>query len=182
MCSSDLWPATGERLNRASFEKYSKQGGLVAIHSNTEPMVLAAIASPLTMIASDAVLEHGIGHPRAAGTFSRVLGRYVREQKALTLTEAIRKMTLLPAQRLEKRAPVFRSKGRLRSGMDADVTIFDPATVIDRSTYREPALPPVGISWVLVNGVPVVARGKAVDGVAPGRPMRAPVGGAPAAK
>jgi hypothetical protein len=176
------WPATGERLNRASFEKYSKQGGLVAIHSNTEPMVLAAIASPLTMIASDAVLEHGIGHPRAAGTFSRVLGRYVREQKALTLTEAIRKMTLLPAQRLEKRAPVFRSKGRLRSGMDADVTIFDPATVIDRSTYREPALPPVGISWVLVNGVPVVARGKAVDGVAPGRPMRAPVGGAPAAK
>ena len=57
-----------------------------------------------------------------------------------------------------------------------------PATVIDRSTYREPALPPVGISWVLVNGIPVVARGKAVDGVAPGRPMRAPVGAPPTAK
>lgn len=174
------WPATGERLNRASFEKYTKQGGMVAIHSNTEPMVLAAIASPLTMIASDAVLEHGIGHPRASGTFSRVLGRYVREQKALTLMDAIRKMTLLPAQRLEKRAPVFRNKGRLRSGMDADVTIFDPATIIDRSTYREPTLPSVGISWVLVNGTPIVARGKPVEGVTPGRPMRAPIGNAPA--
>jgi hypothetical protein len=173
------WPSTGERLNRETFEKYTKQGGMVAIHSNTEPMVLAAIASPLTMIASDAVLEHGIGHPRASGTFSRVLGRYVREQKALTLMEAIRKMTLQPAQRLEKRAPVFRNKGRLRSGMDADVTIFDPATIIDRSTYREPTLAPVGISWVLVNGVPVVARGTVVDGVAPGRPMRAPIGAAP---
>jgi dihydroorotase len=88
--------------------------------------------------------------------------------------EALRKMTLLPAQRLEARVPALRQKGRLKVGADADITIFDPATVIDRSTYREPALPPVGIQHVLVNGVPVVANGLGVAGVMPGKAVRAP--------
>ncbi|HKR07592.1 MAG TPA: amidohydrolase family protein, partial [Gemmatimonadaceae bacterium] len=107
------------------------------------------------------------------GTFSRVLARYVRETKSLTLMEAIRKMTLMPAQRLEQRVPPMRNKGRLRVGADADITIFDAARVMDRSTYREPSLPPIGIHHVIVNGVPVVRDGKPVDGVAPGRPVRA---------
>jgi dihydroorotase len=100
----------------------------------------------------------------------------VRETHALSLMDAIRKMTLMPAQRLSARVPAMNQKGRLSVGADADITIFDAATVLDRSTYREPSLPPVGIQHVIVNGVSVVANGLAVDGVAPGKAVR---GGAP---
>jgi dihydroorotase len=167
------WPRTGERLNRETFERYSRIGGPVVVHTNTEQMVAAAITSPLTIIASDAYWQNGTGHPRTTGTFSKVLGRYVRETHSLSLMEAIRKMTLMPAQRLEARVPAMRQKGRLRVGADADITIFDPATVVDRSTYREPSLSPVGIQHVIVNGVSVVANGQAVEGVAPGKAVRA---------
>jgi N-acyl-D-aspartate/D-glutamate deacylase len=169
------WPRTGERLNRESFAKYSAVGGPVVVHGNSEEMVVAAISSPLTIIGSDAYWQDGTGHPRTTGTFSRVLGRYVRDAHALTLMEALRKMTLMPAQRLEARVPAMRRKGRLTMGADADITIFDTATVMDRSTYREPSLPPVGIQYVLVNGVPVVSHGQAVVGVTPGRAVRVPV-------
>jgi N-acyl-D-aspartate/D-glutamate deacylase len=168
------WPPTGERLNRESFERYSRTGGPVVVHTNTGPMVAVAIASPLTIIASDAYWQNGTGHPRTTGTFARVLGRYVRESHSLSLMDAISKMTLMPAQRLESRVPAMRQKGRLRVGADADITIFDAATVLDRSTYREPSLSPVGIQHVIVNGVSVVANGRAVEGVAPGKPVRAP--------
>ena len=168
------WPPTGERLNRESFERYGRIGGPIVIHTNTEDMVTVAITSPLTNVASDAYWQGDTGHPRTTGTFAKVLGHYVRETHALSLMDAIRKMTLMPAQRLEARVPAMKQKGRLRVGADADITIFDPATVIDRSTYRQPSLPPSGIQHVLVNGVSVVANGQAVDGVAPGRAIRAP--------
>ncbi len=166
------WPPTGERLNRESFERYALIGGPVVIHTNTEQMVAVAINSPLTIIASDAYWQNGTGHPRTTGTFARVLGRYVREAHSLSLMEAIRKMTLMPAQRLEARVPAMRQKGRLRVGADADITIFDPLTVVDRSTYREPSLSPVGIQHVIVNGVSVVANGRAVESVTPGKAVR----------
>ncbi|HJQ66808.1 MAG TPA: amidohydrolase family protein [Gemmatimonadales bacterium] len=166
------WPPTGERLNRESFERYSRIGGPVVIHTNTEEMVTVAISSPLTIIASDAYWQNGTGHPRTTGTFAKVLGRYVRETHSLSLMDAIRKMTLMPAQRLERRVPALRQKGRLRVDADADITIFDPRAVLDRSTYREPSLPPVGIQHVIVNGVSVVANGQAVQGVAPGKAVR----------
>jgi dihydroorotase len=169
------WPPTGERLNRASFDRYTRIGGPIVIHTNTEPMVAAAITSPLTIIASDTYWQNGMGHPRTTGTFAKVLGRYVRESHALSLMDAIRKMTLMPAQRLVARVPAMGQKGRLQVGADADITIFDAAHVIDRSTYREPSLPPVGIQHVIVNGVSVVANGRAVEGVAPGKPVRAPI-------
>ncbi len=167
------WPKTGERLTRESFQTYRKMGGPVVLHTNTEEMVAAAVNSPLTMIASDSYWENGTGHPRTSGTFSKVLGRYVREARSLTLMEAIRKMTLMPAQRLESRVAAMKTKGRLRAGADADITIFDAARVIDRSTYREPGLAPVGIRHVIVNGVAVVLNEQLVEGVAPGRAMRA---------
>ena len=169
------WPSTGERLTRESFDRYRKIGGPVVLHTNTEDMVAMAVASPLTVIASDAYWENGIGHPRTTGTYSKVLGRYVREARALTLMDAIRKMTLMPAQRLEARVPALKTKGRLRVGADADIAVLDAATVLDRSTYREPALPPAGIHHVIVNGVPVVAHGRPVAGGAPGRAVRAPI-------
>jgi Amidohydrolase family len=169
------WPATGERLTRQSFEHYRQKGGLVVIHGVPEEAVRVAIASPLTMIASDGVLENGIAHPRNAGTYARILGRYVREEGLLSLKDALRKMTLMPTQRLERRVPGIKDKGRLRVGADADITIFDPDRIIDRATYRDPSAPSAGIQFVLVNGAVVVANGQLSEGAARGRPIRAPV-------
>ena len=169
-----LWPATGEHLTKESFLRYRKQGGMVILPGNTPENVHAAVVSPLTMIASDGYLAKGQGHPRTAGTYALVLGRYVREEKALDLMTALRKMTLMPAQRLEKRAPVFKDKGRIRVGADADITVFDANRVIDKATYEKPLQYSEGIQFVLVNGVPVVKDGRLVDGVFPGRAARAP--------
>jgi N-acyl-D-aspartate/D-glutamate deacylase len=168
------WAATGERLTKETFAEYRKTGGMVAVFSMTEEIVSAAIKSPVTMVASDGILEKGKGHPRTAGTYSRVLGHYVREQGTLSLMDAITKMTLMPAQRLERRVPSMRSKGRIRIGADADLTIFDPQSIIDQSTFQEPAKYAAGIRFVLVNGVLIVKDGELQSNVYPGRPIRAP--------
>ncbi len=161
------WAATGERLTAESFGRYRRQGGMVAIHSIPEAMVKLAMQDPAVMIASDGILENGKGHPRAAGCYARVLGRYVREQHALSLMDAVRKMTLQPAERLG-----LQNKGRLRIGADADVTIFDPARVTDRATFEEPAQYSEAILHVLVNGVLVVKDGVLDDKVKPGLGVR----------
>lgn len=166
--------SNGERLTRATFTANRKPGAFVILFLNTPEMEALAITSPLTAIASDGRIANGKGHPRTAGTSGRVLGHYVRETSQLTLMEAIRKLALLPAQTLEERAPMFKHKGRIKVGADADLTIFDPATVSDRSTYQQPALPSVGFRHVLVNGVPVVVDGVLRDGTFPGRGARAP--------
>jgi dihydroorotase len=88
---------------------------------------------------------------------------------------ALRKMTLMPAQRLQKRAPIFKGKGRLREGADADITVFDPLRIIDKATFEDPLQYSAGIQFVLVNGTPVVSKGELVEGLFPGRPARAPV-------
>src|ERR1700720_157734 len=170
------WAATGERLTAETFEKYRKQGGVVVIHSIPEESARIAVANPIVMIASDGMGITGAKvHPRGQGTFSRVLGHYVREEKALDLMTALRKMTLMPAQRLEKRAPNFKDKGRIRVGADADITIFDPARVIDKATFEEPLQYSEGIPFVLVNGVLVVKDSQLVAGAHPGRAARAPI-------
>jgi dihydroorotase len=170
------WAATGERLTAETFEKYRKEGGIVVIHSIPEGAARTAVADPIVMIASDGMPITGAKvHPRGQATFSRVLGHYVREEKALDLMTALRKMTLMPAQRLEKRAPVFKDKGRIRVGADADITVFDSARVIDKATFDEPLQYSEGIPFVLVNGVAVVKDGQLVQGVRPGRAARAPI-------
>ena len=161
------WAATGERLTAETFARYRKQGGMVAVHSIPEDIVKLAMANPMVMIASDGILDHGKGHPRAAGTYCRVLGRYVREEHALTLMDAIRKMTVMPADRLG-----IKTKGRLAVGADADISVFDPARVIDRATFENPAQYSSGMVYVLVNGVPVVSKGNLVEGIAPGKGLR----------
>lgn len=119
-------------------------------------------------------IENGRGHPRTSGTYSKVLRKYVREERALTLMDALRKMTIDPARRLEARVPAMAAKGRIRVGADADLTIFDPATVIDRSTYQDVAIPTAGIPFAIVGGEVVVDRGR-VTAARPGRPIRAPL-------
>jgi hypothetical protein len=102
----------------------------------------------------------------------------VRDAHVLPLAEALRKMTIMPAQRLERRVPAMKRKGRIQAGADADLIVFDPARIADRSTYEKPAVASIGMVHVLVNGVPVVADSRLVEGVAPGRAVRAPAAGA----
>lgn len=170
------WSQTGEKLTAETFEKYRKEGGAVVIYSIPESAAREAVRNSIVMIGSDGMPITGAKvHPRGQGTFSRVLGHYVREEKSLDLMPALRKMTLMPAQRLEKRAPAFRDKGRIRVGADADITIFDPAAIIDKATFEDPLQYSAGISFVLVNGVPVLMDGKLVENVFPGRAARAPI-------
>src|ERR1017187_5384218 len=161
------WALTGERLTAESFARYRKQGGMVVIHSIPEAVVRTAIMNPLVMIASDGIMQEGKGHPRAAGTYARVLGRYVREQHAMDLMDALRKMTVMPADRLG-----LKSKGRLAVGADADITVFDPARVADRATFDRPAQYSEGIPYVLVKGTLVVKDGEIDESALPGRGVR----------
>ncbi|HYL62906.1 MAG TPA: amidohydrolase family protein [Candidatus Methylomirabilis sp.] len=170
------WAETGERLTAETFEAYRKKGGIAVIHSIPEEAARTAVANPIVMIASDGMPITGTKvHPRGQGTFSRVLGHYVREEEALGLMLALRKMTLMPAQRLERRAPMFKDKGRIRVGADADITVFDAERVIDKATYEDPLQYSQGIQFVFVNGVAVLMNGQLVDGLFPGKPARAPI-------
>ncbi len=166
--------STGERLTRKTFGEARARGGTVITHGRSEAQTRAAIVSPLTMVASDGFIENGRGHPRTSGSYAKVLGKYVREERALTLMDALRKMTIEPARRLEARAPAMAAKGRIREGADADLTIFDPATVTDRATYEDATIPSAGIPFVVVGGQVVVDRGQ-VTTARPGRAVRAPI-------
>jgi N-acyl-D-aspartate/D-glutamate deacylase len=171
---SDLmWVATGERLTEESFNRYRKQGGAVILFTNTEEMVRVAMSDPNVMIASDGLLSNGAGHPRSAGTYARLLGVCVREQKALTLMEAVRRASLAPAQRLEAFTPQMKNKGRIKVGADADIDVFDPTQVIDKSTYQKPAQYSYGFREVLVGGTFVVRDGKLNETELPGQAIRA---------
>jgi N-acyl-D-aspartate/D-glutamate deacylase len=167
--ASMLWPPTGERLTRESFLRYRAQGGFVAQFNNTEEMVRLAISNPMVMIASDGISEH----PRSAGTYARVLGKYVRQDQALTLMDAIRKASLLPAKRLETMSPQMSQKGRIKPGADADLAVFDPATVIDKSTFEKPRVASEGFRYVLVGGTFVVRDGKLQSAAHPGQGIHA---------
>jgi N-acyl-D-aspartate/D-glutamate deacylase len=162
-------PDTGERLTQERFDVLhaSPDPRQVLIFLNTERMVDQVITNPLVMIASDG--DHG--HPRNAGTYSRILAHYVRELGTLTLPDAIRKMSLMPAERLAKSTPAAQRKGRLQEGADADVIVFDPKTVADRATYQSPEKPSTGMRFVLVGGTLLIDQGKLVPNTYPGRAL-----------
>jgi dihydroorotase len=174
--SNILWPATGERLTAETFAKYRQQGGLAVIFMIPDSAADQAYRDRDVMVASDGGFEiqngQPIGHPRSAGTHARILGRFVRERHVISLMDAVRKMTLLPAKRLERVDADMKHKGRVQPGADADLVVFDPAKVIDRATFEKPAQYSDGIVHVLVNGTFVLRGSNLVPGVAPGKPVR----------
>lgn len=162
---------TFENAAEVAMELQAKGGCSTIYHSINEADVERVMRSPYTMIASDGdapALGEGSPHPRSYGTFPRVLGRYVREKRVLRLEEAVQKMTGLPAARLR-----LTGRGTLRTGMAADIVIFDPSTVGDRSEFAKPHQYSVGIRDVLVNGVPVL-RGGTMTGEKPGEVLFGP--------
>jgi dihydroorotase len=165
------WVATGERLTAATFAERRKEGGVIIAHVIPDASVDAA--SPIPDDGSDVPFVNG-----RAGLVARNIRprpRPLCEKKALTLMEALRKMSLMPARRLEAVVPEMKDKGRIRIGADADLTIFDADRVIDRATFAEPAQPSAGIVHVLVNGTVVVRNEQLVAGDTPGQPIRRPV-------
>jgi N-acyl-D-amino-acid deacylase len=157
--------ARAEGISAADlFSKIIRDGGADVIgHSMTEEDVLTFYRQSWVMVASDGGIAND--HPRGAGTFPRVLGRFVREKKLMPLEEAIRKMTSLPARRVG-----LSDRGRIAPGMNGDLVLFDPAKVIDRSTFEEPRKLAEGIVWVSVNGQAVWEGGR-VTGARPGRAL-----------
>lgn len=165
-------PDTGEHLTKERFEELhnSNQQQWVLVFANTLEMIDKTIPNPLIMIASDGAE----GHPRNAGTYSRVLAQYVREKKTLTLMEALRKMTLMPAQMLERSTLEAKRKGRVQEGADADLVVLDPQTITDRSTFEKPMEPSAGVHYLIVGGATLIDDGKMVEGVFPGRAIVGP--------
>jgi N-acyl-D-aspartate/D-glutamate deacylase len=165
-------PDTGEHLTKERFEELhnSSTTRWMLVFANTQEIVDEVIPHPLVMIASDGIESH----PRNAGTYSRVLAQYVREKGTITLMDALRKMTLMPAQMLERSTPAARQKGRLQEGADADVVVFDPGTISDRATFEKPMEPSVGVRYLVVGGALVVDEGKVVPDVFPGRAILGP--------
>jgi N-acyl-D-aspartate/D-glutamate deacylase len=167
-----VWAATGERLTRETFIKYRQQGGIIIHLGGPDSLLYPIFRDTMVMVASDAVpYVENRGNPRLAGTFARVLGRYARDARLMSMMEALRRMTIMPAQRLEASVPQMRRKGRIGVGMDADIVVFDSARIIDRATVEEPAQYSAGFVHVLVNGVPVV-RGEKLVETFPGRAIR----------
>jgi len=167
---SDLMiPNTGERLTKERFEQLhaSPKPQAIIIFNNKQEVVDEVMSNPLTMIASDGFP----GHPRNGGTFAKVYSQYVHDRRTMTLMDAIRKMSYTPAVRLEKSTAAARKKGRLQTGADADVVVFDPEKFRDQSTFEKPDVPSTGVRYLLVNGTLVIDGGTIIEGIAPGRAL-----------
>jgi dihydroorotase len=175
---SDIFVAeTQEQLTEERFYELRAQDEPLSVQTEfiPEEEMIMGLESPLGIVSSDGGgLVDGRGHPRSVGTFGRFLGRFVRDLEVVDWMEGIRKITLLPAERLEKAIPRMEKKGRLQIGMDADVTVFDPASIRERATYAEPAQMTAGVSHVIVNGMVVLDDGVIVEGAVSGEWLRHP--------
>jgi hypothetical protein len=196
MPSSLTYAPTGERVASADRLRELRRdhpGGLAIIRLLDENdaadrgLLMRSLTFPGAVVASDAMPLTWVGpadplawppngaitHPRTAGTFSRAVRLLICGDEPLGLTEALSKCSLQPARLLEARVPAMRRKGRLAAGADADVLVFDPATLTDQATYTDSTRPSAGIRHVLVNGTFVVRDGSIVADARPGRPVRA---------
>jgi N-acyl-D-aspartate/D-glutamate deacylase len=163
---------TGERLTASTFARYQPDNPLTAAYAIPESEVREALRADWVMLGSDSILEPGDhNHPRSTGCFARAIGRYTRDLQVLDLVSALAKATILPARLTERGAPAMRRKGRLQIGADADVTIFDPATLADRSTIEQPGVESEGVRFVLVAGQVVRDPTGNKQDVRPGAPI-----------
>ena len=168
---------TSERLTAQTFDAAYESNSLTAAFAMSPSDVELPMQADFVMIGSDAILERSHNnHPRSTGCFSRVLGRYVRERGVIDLPTALSKMTIQPARLLERRCPDLRRKGRLGIGADADITVFDPAAVIDRSTIENPAQESAGIRWVVVEGRVALSPDGPRAEIPNGRGLRSDIG------
>jgi len=163
------WQDTGERLTEETFNRYRKEGGVVIIHLMKEEWIRAQLADPRVMVASDGMPYAPGAHPRSAGTFSRFIGRYVRDQELMSLMSGLAKVTLMPAERLGSIAPQMKRKGRIQIGSDADITVFEYEDIIDTADFESELSYSEGVQYVIVNGQFVVWDGELVEGARPGK-------------
>lgn len=168
------WVATGEWLTKETWDKYMAEqpGGMINHHYLKEEWVIKGLKWPRMMISTDALPAVDLDiltNPNVAGTFSRVLGRYVREQQVLSLSDALAKLSLYQAQWLEQASDVFKKKGRLQVGSHADIVVFDPVTISANADYGKPYEPPTGLHHVIVGGRHIVKNGERLEGRYPGK-------------
>jgi N-acyl-D-aspartate/D-glutamate deacylase len=162
-----------ELMTSETFAKYRRQGKLVVAYAIPDEDNVRALQAPYVMIGSDAILEPGYNnHPRASGCFSRVFAVYVRDKHVLSLRDAIARMTILPAHRIEQSCEAMKRKGRVQVGADADIVVFDPATISDRATVAHPELTSTGIRYVLVSGSVVIDERGLHKSIRAGTPLR----------
>ena len=159
------WEATGERLTGETFERYRRERGTVILHFMQEEWIETALGNDWVIVASDGMPYAPKAHPRTAGTYSRVLGRYVRERGTLDLMTALLKMSLLPADRVASMSEQMGRKGRIQVGADVDIMVLDPDTVIDTATFEGGLSFSEGVVHTMVNGVFVVRDGETVEGL-----------------
>lgn len=170
---------TPQRLTEETFDAAFRDNKLTAAFAIPAEDIETALRADFVMVGSDAILERPHNnHPRSTGCFSRLLGHYVRGLGVIDLMTGLSKITIQPARLLEGRCPDLRRKGRLGIGADADITVFDPAMVIDRSTIENPAQRSAGIEWVLVEGTMVKNPAGTVEAARPGRGLRSDIGSA----
>lgn len=177
------WTATGEWLTEETFAKYQAEqpAGMINHHYVKEDWMETALRWPRMMASSDvtpALSRDVMANPNLSGTFTRLLGHYVRDRKLFDLSEGLARTSLFQAQWLETVAPVFAKKGRLQEGADADIVIFDADTVQANATYGKPYVAPTGLTHVIVGGTVVVADGEVIEGRLPGKRIMS--GAAPA--
>ena len=184
------------RLNEQTFNELRSKnpGAIVVVHflelPRDQALLDISVLYPAAIIVSDAMPwlstktgEHvdddvwplpddASSHPRSAGTHARFLGQYVRDRKLISLSDAVAKTAYLPAKPLEETVPQLKKKGRLQAGMDADIVVFDPATVQDRAAYERPNQTSVGMMHVVVNGAFIIRDGALDTTAFPGLPIR----------
>jgi len=163
---------TSERLTESSFARYKAQNKLVVAYAIPQEDVNAVASAPWSMVGSDSIPEPANNnHPRGAGCFARLLGPYVRDLGVLSLTDALAKCTIIPARRLDARVPMLARKGRMQMDADADITVFDPATIADASSVERPAEFSRGVQYVFVNGALTKDPAGVKRNVRAGRPV-----------